>query len=488
MALPFEALGDSSAGRHRQDQPLSPLPGNKPPQPPRIRDIFLRAATNPINAAGGLTAALVAAVKNAPSALHEYAYDTLPQAYTDMAKITGMEAELGVPMSDAPADSRTALSAMELLFPETQSLAPLGAARLTAKMAEPLSTTELGVFVPSGRFTQPEVEMAKGVDRYFRETGHFTGPEALPREEIILKPSDIKPTTNWKAAETPLRELINNDELFDAVPALENTRVQLFNGKNNPGQHGSYDPAKDIVWINIYSPQDPAETLIHETQHAVQDKVGFTQGTNPNAPDVTAHLSDRFIEAQGDLAREPALLKELRNPAADLSFQEVQSRYDQGSSAGLNTLANDSAFSLYEGKAGEVEARDAARRFKLRGLNMTPTEPAATLGAGQRGELWNDIFKPTGGLNKIVDYSGHGLNYKTQTLMTDKQRLGATTTGFILMRAGATPAQAALAVKNLSDQEIRAFVAGRHQFFPPVNSQVAPDALAEIVRQFVGKK
>jgi len=77
------------------------------------------------------------AVTGIPSALETFAYETMPQAYQDFAKMAGAEADLGLPVSDAPFTRDNFLSALNIAMPEFGALTwPVGTSRIASALAD----------------------------------------------------------------------------------------------------------------------------------------------------------------------------------------------------------------------------------------------------------------------------------------------------------------------------------------------------------------
>jgi hypothetical protein len=151
-----------------------------------------------------------------------------------------------------------------------------------------------------------ELETAgKDVGTIWRETGTFRAPDGRWRQEIndantvfvgekgvfggYRLPSGDYP-------KTPL-DLLPHEKLKEAYPDIENIRIsqpQKLPGQPDLGQRGSYAPPRkqksgefntEMITMHDYesaTPQDLRTTLIHELQHAIQEREpGFTQGSSP---------------------------------------------------------------------------------------------------------------------------------------------------------------------------------------------------------------
>ena len=110
---------------------------------------------------------------------------------------------------------------------------------------------------------------------------------------------------------------------------------------------------------------DGLTTLVHEIQHAIQDKEGFAQGGTPTG--LNSRLSNRLNELTEQIKQ---LRKEGRNAEADEIIKQ-----NKGLAEAVINNEND-VLGNYKKLAGEVEARNVAAR-----LNMTAEQRRETLAA-----------------------------------------------------------------------------------------------------------
>lgn len=121
-----------------------------------------------------------------------------------------------------------------------------------------------------------------------QETGWYRGMDGQWRFEI----DDSKIKLRYEASAENGREMIPNyttlgnlidaPELFAAYPDMRNMDV-VFQDLND-GAYGAYNRQFDSIDLSrkLKSSQyDLLDTLTHEIQHAVQNREGFTRGTNP---------------------------------------------------------------------------------------------------------------------------------------------------------------------------------------------------------------
>ena len=128
------------------------------------------------------------------------------------------------------------------------------------------------------------------------------GADSQYRFEIDDSQSVVVPTNYSQVAFNPdtpptdisgftsLADGLIHDDLFYQYPELKDMKV-VFNDALPSDVLGSFYTDKDLVVLNK-SFLDPSQTqnlrrtLLHEIQHAIQEKEGFTQGTNPRSTEV----------------------------------------------------------------------------------------------------------------------------------------------------------------------------------------------------------
>ena len=163
-----------------------------------------------------------------------------------------------------------------------------------------------------------------------------------------------------------LGDLIDHKELFDAYPELKNINI-----RHTPGKGGG-EYLQEQNRIRIGAEMDPKQTLIHEIQHAVQEIEGFARGGNPqwSYDDIddalhfikTAHRQGK----QGDAWISKARTQETK----DLIARFKDSPRD------LEKLKTpEGGYQLYHGLAGEIEAREAAKRMGLSKIQRMLQKP-----------------------------------------------------------------------------------------------------------------
>jgi hypothetical protein len=157
-------------------------------------------------------------------------------------------------------------------------------------------------------------------DVIFRETGWFRGPDGRWRFEIDDSAAalDLMPAQRpgGRPAHGWLGNVLQHDSLLGAYPDLG--RVSVYHGDLGPKIRGQFvgrvGNPRDPAYITV-SPrsEDPLATLLHETQHAIQQIEGFARGGTVQpvprgrpAPNLEAYrrLADE-VEARNVEARVP---------------------------------------------------------------------------------------------------------------------------------------------------------------------------------------
>lgn len=189
-----------------------------------------------------------------------------------------------------------------------------------------------------------------------------------------------------------LEELIGEDNnLFKEYPQLADINVSFIRNSRFGNYKGFYSPSENTIWISPDNGQ-PASTLVHELQHAIQHIEGFARGGNTSTgnelrdkakawswkkqleqtekehPELAgsirlqATLEDEY-KADGMEDKMPS--KEIRTTGFNLYVrgydnEGYESAYDQWEKIGL--IDNPKDYSTYKRLAGEVEARNVQTR------------------------------------------------------------------------------------------------------------------------------
>lgn len=108
-------------------------------------------------------------------------------------------------------------------------------------------------------------------------TGWFEGRDGKWRYELDDSKVRVKDELHTYGT---LKEVIDAPELFAAYPDAENIFVSF---ENTNGKSGAYNPEFDSISLNAELKSDPDKlksTLLHEMQHAIQNREGFASGAS----------------------------------------------------------------------------------------------------------------------------------------------------------------------------------------------------------------
>lgn len=191
-----------------------------------------------------------------------------------------------------------------------------------------------------------------------------------------------------KIVNLKLSDIFEAPELFSAYPDLRNISVLLSDLGSTAAE---YNPLFNTISINRnnISPKELRRDIVHEVQHAIQEREGFAAGTSYdrntdtiyNRHVKTAHslwkkIDGRtqrkireIIQAQdnGDINRMQSLIKAL----SDKEFSQYNNWTDAMKKA---EDREHYLFSKYERHSGETEARNAETRAYMSG-NRRKTTP-----------------------------------------------------------------------------------------------------------------
>jgi hypothetical protein len=171
------------------------------------------------------------------------------------------------------------------------------------------------------------------------QSGAWKGPEGMMRYEIPDYPATLKTDAEaairtGKSFAGPLKDFVDHPEFFKAYPDLANTTV-LFD-PSRTSHHGYFAPGSDLIKLYGNEPSKVQSVVLHEMQHAVQNKEGFTPGWSPE--DATNEASALLSKAE-DLG----MPRDRR--------QQFWNEFDP--------------YDAYKRAAGEVEARAVQKRAHL---------------------------------------------------------------------------------------------------------------------------
>jgi hypothetical protein len=139
-----------------------------------------------------------------------------------------------------------------------------------------------------------------GLERGYSPLPETTGADNLYRfefsdREAVVLPKNISvanyksPTFDINKDTSKLADVLIHDELFYQYPDLADQKIFVDEVLKNSNTRGYYLADKNLMAISPDLLQDPKQlkkTLLHEIQHVIQSKEGFSLGTAPENIDV----------------------------------------------------------------------------------------------------------------------------------------------------------------------------------------------------------
>lgn len=254
---------------------------------------------------------------------------------------------------------------------------------------------------------------------WYKETAGFNGTLDEYKKQITKQLYDSKPPQ-------VLSDLLDHPKLYKQYPELKNTNL-TFNAMDSAS--ASFNP--EINTINI-SPKaiGNKSTLLHEIQHAIQQKEGFARGGSPvsatqfvrqqsGIEDVGKAISikyyvdvakkefpnlsndDLLLKAdeifKRDAGASDSLLGKVNEKVKNLIFNnDEKTLRDQYKKLNSPTASPfDNYYDNYNRLAGEVEARDVSSRMNLTPEQRLSTQPLSS----QDIPLKDQIVRMDGGVS-----------------------------------------------------------------------------------------
>lgn len=126
--------------------------------------------------------------------------------------------------------------------------------------------------------------------------------------------------------EVPLGQLLDHPSLYEAYPDLKNV---LISRNQREGLGGSYNPQGDYIMTNTNNPTETKSILLHEVQHAIQRREGYTGGTNVRAQ---LAFKPESVQEKIKAAREsddPSVIRAANRMKDTLNFKikEAETKY-----------------------------------------------------------------------------------------------------------------------------------------------------------------
>jgi len=224
---------------------------------------------------------------------------------------------------------------------------------------------------------------AAGIDRdvIWRETGWGWGTDGKPRFEIDDSKAAID-LDNLIDENRALGDVLIHPEFYAAYPDAKNVLIKKHDfGNETKGDyersyHDEFDPAKIRLSADDRSISSLLGTTLHETQHHVQTKEGFSSGSSPEV------ARDWRNRAQLDELEAPysARIDELYRVAAaareagdDVARQRAWA--ELGPLMQLRSMLKTKGYGAYFRNTGEVEARNTTNRRRMDAAERRASSP-----------------------------------------------------------------------------------------------------------------
>ena len=262
---------------------------------------------------------------------------------------------------------------------------------------------------------QQRIESGEDAEAVRQDTGWFTGPDGKWRYEIsdheakLKKPypekgqpwGDIHKAMMSRGVFSTVGSMLDHPALFAAYPHLADLSVTTQRGTGAAYERASsLDPA--AIYIGEQVPMsDVVSKLLHEMQHAIQDRENFARGGNMRSVEREA-LPAFYMRLEGIIKRAEAKGEELARELAEVYAEEKESgekrpdeveyyqraiaenqRLRQEMRDKINevthgTASREDAEYVYRRLAGEVEARNTQARQRMTDVERKATPPSQT--------------------------------------------------------------------------------------------------------------
>lgn len=271
-----------------------------------------------------------------------------------------------------------------------QNLAARSAKDMVAPSAEAMERIGMaGIFAGPNAKTANLVALkeaenlaAKGADNEAirQATGWFKGMDGKWRFEIPdnvanFEPASTKPKT--------MPEVLGHYDLFSAYPDIMTAKVLQSDASLPRGSGavylGNFDGEEGVL---LGSLSNNKSSLLHELQHAIQQREGFGRGGSPSVEAWTKPSDRKMLIAQVEKTmREwaPATYEEFWGkeitPEGRTAYQKYLDEFNSKQSQHKRLVAAQmgAPAEIYKNLAGEIEARDVSAR-----MNLTPEQRMAT--------------------------------------------------------------------------------------------------------------
>lgn len=281
------------------------------------------------------------------------------------------------------------------------------------------------------------LDQGKAVNDIWLETGMWKHPKTGEwRFEIADQGAAIHPATEaswgglsahdalkeygWEGQDAfnylQLDDVLTHPELFENYPELKNIRIEDVEGGTTP--EGFYASNKSLIGArspNNLAPadskfdgdtvRDARSTVLHEVQHAIQDREGWDPGFNPQTAMATMQRGDSFATQMYWRAIAEAMQNNgitPKGPGHMFDFSMTPKGMDLG-------LGNRVPFETYTRNVGETEARNVQTRAEMDRMLRVAKNPTLTMDRYTPEQLtWKDIVSGSYGPEGVPGLSLRG--------------------------------------------------------------------------------
>lgn len=208
-------------------------------------------------------------------------------------------------------------------------------------------------------------------------TGWEMGIDRKPRFEIPDYKSSMTNIVTPTSQPTTLKDILNHRELYNAYPDMANIEIRALPPSALENAHYASANANRPEYIGINSGLSATEqrsSLLHELQHAVQEREGFAKGSSPH------NFYSKFPEIDSLVSNIGKLEETIKSSPAPLQAELQQQR--KSLIERLKVLwtdpAREAAMKSYKNTAGEVEARNVQTRRDMTQSKLMDTPSTST--------------------------------------------------------------------------------------------------------------
>jgi hypothetical protein len=199
----------------------------------------------------------------------------------------------------------------------------------------------------------------------WQTTGTVRGPDGQFRQEIsdnkVSYQKDFEQSPPGQAINTFVGDAIEHPELFKAYPQSPNIALGMYPSAAN----ASYQPAANKIVIPNRG-ESGKSSLLHEIQHAIQEREGFAVGGNIRDFAKIAEEANNKIDVLNNEMRD--IVRLMDNPnIAKQDKEALSSQYENLMNQRMSLVkdAQIDPMQAYGNLMGEAEARLTQRRMNL---------------------------------------------------------------------------------------------------------------------------